>query len=86
MALTKNWQTSLAGKDVCFDNAYIKVGSIAGSKKQLEAIVHILTKEDGDVIETMSFICSHEMNNKNSISQVYAYIKTLPKFDGVVDC
>ena len=86
MAIIKNWNKSVAGQDVVFNNAYIRVGSIAGSKKQLEATVHVLTKEDGDFIEGLSFTVPHAMNGKNAIAQVYAHIKMLSEFADAVDC
>jgi hypothetical protein len=86
MALTKNWNKNVFGKDVVFNNVYIKVGTIAGSKKILTAIVDILVFEDGESIDKLSYIVPHNMSGKNSIAQVYEYIKMAPEFIDAKDC
>jgi hypothetical protein len=66
-------------------SAYIKVVSISGNKKQVDANVYF--KGDNQEFNRQYQIpVSVETGSANFIAQVYAYLKTLPEFDGAVDC
>jgi hypothetical protein len=74
------------GVEVTFENAYVKVVHINGSKEILHAHVCIHNKKDGAQIESKSFAFPLFLDGKNFIAQAYDHIKTLPEFAGASDC
>lgn len=66
-------------------SAYIKVVSISGNKKQIDANVYF----KGDIQEfnkQYQIPVSVETGSANFIAQAYAHLKTLPEFAGANDC
>ena len=86
MALTKNWKKTHLDKELVFSDAYIVVSSSGGGKKSLSVSVDVMTKKDGNCIESFIFEAEHKMNGENAIAQGYNHIKTLPEFSGATDC
>lgn len=74
------------GIEINFDNAYIKVVYINGSKEMLHANVCIYDKKDGMQLDSKAFQFPLFLDGKNFIAQAYDYVKTLPDFAGAVDC
>lgn len=70
--------------DVC---AYIKVASVHGRKEKVSAEV-VYTKDDkhGEFIKAICFEFKPDLEGGNFIEQAYKHLKTLPEFDGAVDC
>jgi hypothetical protein len=67
-----------------FDNVYIRVKFVSGSKSQVCFEVDYMV---GDrVIHTKMFAYQPTMDGDNFIKQAYKHLKTLPEFDGAVDC
>lgn len=95
MALTKNISLPFHGQDVEFKNVYIKVAEIVGGKNRIEAVVELNNpkREDADadtkhaeLIEARRYAFVPVLEGSNFIAQAYDYLKTLPEFEGAVDC
>jgi hypothetical protein len=87
MALTKTIETS---HGLTLNNAYIKIIEVSGNKSLINIlVVSFKDKEASDngknylTQNSYHFAPSLEMN---FIMQGYEYLKTLPAFDGAVDC
>jgi hypothetical protein len=66
-------------------SAYVKVIEINGDKNQITASVNF--KGDSQQFNKQYVVpVSTEAGAANFIAQVYAHLKTLPEFDGAVDC
>jgi hypothetical protein len=86
MALTKNIQVQFAGKQIDFENAYIKVMSAGGSKNEATASVSYFDKQNGSVFKQSIVSFLPTMDGGNFIKQAYEHLKTLEEFAGAVDC
>lgn len=63
---------------------YIKVDRLSGNKGEVVAFV-TKTSADGTLLENgYGFI--PDMEGPNFIKQAYDHLKTLPEFEGAVDC
>ena len=71
-------------EDRVFNDCYIKVESVAGSKTIMSATVSTKLSESTTVSANYSF--TPNMNGGNFIAQAYEHLKTLPEFEGAVDC
>jgi len=79
-----SWGETLAEKKtVALKDAYIKVHRVEGSKDELLATV-LITSGTKKIANVYSFVPS--MSDANFIKQAYAHLKTLPEFEGAVDC
>jgi hypothetical protein len=74
------------GIEVTFENAYIKIVYINGSKDVLHAHVCTYDKKDGVQLNSVAVECPLSLEGKNFIAQAYDYVKTQPEFAGAVDC
>ena len=87
MALRKNivLQDNF-GDDKQFANAYIKVDSLNGGKKEIRAEIGVYREKDGRKlnIQQVSFIPT--LDGNNFIAQAYGAIKQDARFAGAVDC
>ena len=73
------------GVQKVYFSAYIKVISINGNKSSVIANVNF--KGDAQQFtKPYQVPVSVETNAPNFIAQTYSYLKTLPEFDGAVDC
>lgn len=79
-----SWGKELAGEKIfVLSNAYVKVCSVEGTKKDLRISVQITS---GEKTMGKSFNFSPNMDGRNFIAQAYEYLKTLPEFAGATDC
>ena len=87
MALTKSHSaiTNL-GTTAEFPDAYIKVDRITGDKLLIEISVNYYTKHGGLLVKTESHKFFPSLEGDNFIAQAYEHLKTLPEFEGAVDC
>jgi len=72
--------------DQNFRNSYIKVAQVKANKESAIAIVNFFSDKDGVPLKTDNFEFLINLEGSNFIAQAYNYIKTLPEFDGAVDC
>jgi hypothetical protein len=86
MALKQNYSMDFFGKNVVFENCYFKVAEVFATKNSAKAMVHAMTKSDGDIIDRKQYTFSPDLNGPNFIKQSYEYLKTLPEFAGATDC
>lgn len=71
---------------ITFPDCYVYVANVTGSKHHVSASVHFCRNEEKDVLirEFYDFVPS--MEGPNYIKQAYLHLKTLPEFEGAVDC
>lgn len=74
------------GIEITFDDAYIKVMHIYGTKDLLNAHVGVYVQKDGAQLESKAFEFPLSLDGKNFIAQAYDHIKTLPDFENSKDC
>jgi hypothetical protein len=86
MALEKNYTLGIAGKQVVFANAYIKVDQQEGTKEKVRFAVNAVTTKDGELIERKVYEFVPNLDGGNFIAQAYEHLKTLPEFAGATDC
>lgn len=89
MALNKNITLkNNFGENTEIKNAYIKVACVETTKENSLAIVEYKKNIDAEPIvkESFNFKSDISENSKNALIQAYLHLKTLPEFDGAVDC
>ena len=86
MALTKQHTINFHGQDVVFKDAYITVLSATVNRETVSATVEIRAKKGGDIVESQAHFFDHDLGGSNAIKQAYLHLKTLPEFEGAVDC
>jgi hypothetical protein len=72
--------------DVVFNNAYIRVVSIAGDKHQLNVEAHYYKTKDGMFLHKTQSAFTPSLSANNFIAQAYDHLKSLPEFSGSIDC
>ena len=86
MALSINKTITVATKDLTFNNAYLKVTTVQGSKDKIVASYEIRNSVDGIAFIWNALDFIPNMNGENFIKQAYEYLKTLPEFANATDC
>ena len=86
MALKQNHSMNFYDKNVVFEDCYFKVAEISATKNLAKATVHAMTKSDGDVIDRKEYTFAPNLDGANFIAQAYEHLKTLPEFEGAIDC
>ena len=86
MALSKNIAVKAFGRTLNFDDAYIKVSNLTGSKDQVDAKICSFSAKNGELLETQYARFVPNMDGGNFIKQAYEHLKTLPEFAGATDC
>ena len=71
------------GESMVSVNAYIKVKNVQGGKETVTASVEF---SDGQTALQKQFVFAPNLDGPNFIKQAYEHLKTLPEFDGAVDC
>jgi len=71
---------------VSLDDCYIKVEEVSGTKQQVNFSVSFDAANETGLYRKYSFVPALADESKNFIAQAYEYLKTLPEFDGAVDC
>lgn len=87
MALTKS--VSLQnnfGDTSTFENAYLKVVAVGGSKQTFAFELDTLKEKNGQVLDKQVFPLAYDLDGPNPIKQAYEYLKTLPEFADAVEC
>ena len=71
------------GESMVSVNAYIKVKNVQGGKETVTASVEF---SDGQMALQKQVVFAPDLDGPNFIKQAYEHLKTLPEFDGAVDC
>lgn len=89
MALSKNNKISIGGKDIVFENCYIKIVFDNGTKNKRQITVMFYdNKENLNPIgnpKYYEFIPDVSCDSDNFIKQGYEYLKTLDEYKDAVD-
>jgi hypothetical protein len=86
MALQKNIKIEMCGKNIEFNNAYIKIKNFNGDKNRILFFTKTLNEKDGELITESAYDFDYNINGENPIKQAYLHLKTLPEFAGATDC
>jgi len=86
MALSKNITIQAFGRTLNFNDAYIKVMSLNGTKEQVDVKVCSFSTKDGELLETQYARFTPNMDGENFIKQAYEHLKILPEFSGAINC
>lgn len=82
MAISKD----INHKGLIIQSCYIRVEEFKGDKSNLSFVVGYYANKDSLPIHKESFICSYSLTNGNALQQGYEHLKSLPKFEGAIDC
>ena len=82
MALKKSF--SFNGLDI--SNGYVKVIQVSGAKENMEFSAAYKIDANNNPLVYKNFNFVPDLQGSNFIAQAYNYLKTLPEFDGAVDC
>lgn len=87
MALSKSIQKVIYGKEIVFNNTYIKIAYLNGNKDNINFTVNIYDETRNHLLEekSYSFIPSIEDSSTNIYKQIYEYLKLLEEFTGSTD-
>lgn len=86
MALTKAFQVS---PGLVANSAYIRVNSVSIVRQEPAcATVQVFadSSKTEQPVRTLCYGFDYELNGENAIKQAYLHLKTLPEFEGAVDC
>lgn len=69
-------------------NAYHRIGRVQiVNKTELTFIVNAFVDDKANLpVESKSHGCAYDLTGGNALAQAYAHLKTLPEFDGAIDC
>jgi hypothetical protein len=69
-------------------NAYHRVEGVKLDTKTSVSFRVRSYKENSNIphFEDVGYSCVYDLNGENPITQAYRYLKTLPEFEGAVDC
>lgn len=69
-------------------NSWIRVHSVSViNKTQAQATISYYANEENKIAyQTKNISFTYSLLGSNIFSQAYSYLKTLPEFDGAVDC
>jgi hypothetical protein len=82
LKLTKTTETGFTSND-----AYHRVENTAiYSKNKMAFVVKIYNDTNKESFDAKTFTCEYDLNGENPIKQAYLHLKTLPEFEGAVDC
>lgn len=88
MAFKQSYSTKFLGNEIIFENAYISIYGIEGSKYNINLAVAFYdsqNKENTLEIKYYTFVPNITDNSVNFIRQGYAFLKSLPEFNNVID-
>lgn len=88
MALSKKIQKIVLGQELIFNNAYIQIVFLSGSKNGLKISVNMYDSKNKENIihkEDYTFIPSVSDDSKNFIKQGYEFLKTLDEYKDALD-
>lgn len=85
MAISKTVTKNAYGKELQFEDAYIRVEKVSGTKAMLYCDVCFYVNNGGDCFDEIRVSFEPAMVNKNFITQAYEYLKTIPEFVGSTD-
>lgn len=71
---------------VSIDNCYVRVNAVSGNKTRISANVTMHSDASQPHFFAQDFSFVPDMNGGNFIAQAYEHLKTLPEFEGSVDC
>jgi hypothetical protein len=74
------------GDDKSFSNAYFKVDSLSGNKRQIRVEIGVYREKEGKRIENYQIAFVPDLAGNNFIAQAYEAMKQDPRFAGTVDC
>lgn len=86
MALTKPFQIA---QGVSAPNAYIRIEAVNLVKGETtSATIHVYPSQAAstDPIRTLCYGFDYSPDGENPIKQAYLHLKTLPEFEGAIDC
>lgn len=87
MALSKTVQLqNNFGELSTFEDAYIRVDRIEIARTACNAVVNTYAKKDGVILSSQIFALSVDPSGVSHVKQAYEHLKTLPEFEGAVDC
>ena len=86
MAIKKLYVINICGQEVFFQNAYCKINKQDGTKELVCFDVDFFTQKDGEKINSLVYQFCPDMDGGNFIKQAYEHLKTLPEFEGAIDC
>jgi hypothetical protein len=68
-------------------NAYHRVEEVLHQGKQrIKFVVRSYLTKENPSFNSQTYFCSYALDGENPIKQAYKHLKTLPAFDGAVDC
>lgn len=75
-------------KDVPVKEAYVTVAAVTlgVDKADMSFSVQTCAQADSEPLTYVYYNTSYNMDGENPFKQAYEYLKTLPEFDGAVDC
>jgi hypothetical protein len=78
------------GIEVDLIDCYVRVNSLHGTKTTMTANVDVFKKSEGEYPAVLLANEKHEfaprLDGPNFIVQAYNHLKTLPQYQGAVDC
>jgi hypothetical protein len=79
--IEQNFDGALIAKD-----AYWKIDKFSGNKLQCRISVGAYTQQNGTLLGSKEYYFVPVMDENNFIKQAYQHLKTLPEFEGSMDC
>lgn len=86
MALKNTYIAKAFNQEIKIENAYIKVLQVTSDKENSSALVQVFDSEQKNKINQFFKEYKTNLSGDNPIKQAYLHLKTLPEFEGAVDC
>ncbi|MNK92404.1 hypothetical protein D3C87_1125280 [compost metagenome] len=75
-------------KGIVVNNAYVRVvmPTISPGNTRFEFVAHVMVSPETDSFKATAYEAPYDLEGANPVEQAYAYLKTLPEFEGYTDC
>lgn len=73
-------------RGIVVSNAYIRVWRVDCEKSSMTFGVGFHDDKNAEMFDSATVSAPYDISGPNPISQAYAHLKTLPEFEGSVDC
>lgn len=89
MALKKKIKKVIYGKELIFEEAYIEIVDVSGTKDNMKITAYVYDDENKEHVinfEEYSFLPNVSDNSDNFIKQGYEFLKTLDLYIDAINC
>lgn len=81
-------KNTITFKGLIVNRAYIRVlmPTISPGNTRFEFLTHTMVSSESEALTATGYEAPYSLVGSNPVEQAYEYLKTLPEFEGCIDC